>query len=66
MDLTRISLDQLGRLAIILIVLVLAFIVVRYFFHLVHFVVHFFWHGCLVIVIAAIVLGVLHFYFHVF
>jgi hypothetical protein len=64
-NLANITFDQLFQLAILVIALVLVFVIVRYFFHIIvhifHFVTNFLWHGCVIVVVLAIVLGVLHY-----
>jgi hypothetical protein len=64
-SLSGISLNQLFQLAILVIAAVLVFVIVRYFFHIIvhifHFVTSFMWHGCVIVVVLAIVLGILHY-----
>jgi hypothetical protein len=64
-NLANITFDQLFQLAILVIALVLVFVIVRYFFHIIahifHFVTSFLWHGCVIVVVLAIVLSVLHY-----
>jgi hypothetical protein len=64
-NLANITFDQLFQLAILVIALVLVFVIVRYFFHIIahifHSVTSFLWHGCAIVVVLAIVLGVLHY-----
>jgi len=52
--------------AVIIVALVLVFIIVRYFLHIVthilQFVLHFFWHGCGTILIILIVWYLLHYF----
>jgi hypothetical protein len=64
-SLSNITFNQLFQLAILVIALVLVFVVARYFFHIIvhifHFVTSFPWHGCVIVVVLAIVLAVLHY-----
>ena len=64
-NLSSITFNQLFQLVILAIAVVLAFLIVRYFFHIVahifHFLTAFLWHGCLVLVALAIVLGILRY-----
>jgi hypothetical protein len=64
-SLSSITIDQLFQLAILAVAVVIVFLIVRYFFHIVvhvfHFLTNFLWHGCLILVVLAIVLGVLHY-----
>ena len=64
-SLSNITFNQLFQLAILVIALVLVFVVARYFFHVIvhifHFVTSFLWHGCVIVVVLAIVLGILHY-----
>ena len=64
-SLANITFNQLIQLAILVIALVLVFVVIRYFFHIIvhifHFVTSFLWHGCVIVVVLAIVIGVLHY-----
>ena len=63
-NLSSITFDQLIQLAILVVAVILIFFIVRYFFHIVvgifHFLTNFLWHGCLILVVLAIVLGILH------
>ena len=64
-SLSNITFNQLFQLAILVIALVLVFVVARYFFHIIvhifRFVTSFLWHGCVIVVVLAIVLAVLHY-----
>jgi thiamine transporter ThiT len=64
-NLSSITSNQLFQLAILVIAAVLVFVIVRYFFHIIvhifHFVTSFLWHGCVIVVVLAIVLGILHY-----
>ena len=64
-NLSSIPLPQLFQLGILILGVVLIFFIVRYFFHILvgifHFLMNFFWHGCLIVVVLAIMLGVLHY-----
>jgi hypothetical protein len=63
--LSSITFNQLFQLVILVIAIALAFLIVRYFFHIVahifHFLTNFLWHGCLIIVALAIVLGIVRY-----
>jgi hypothetical protein len=64
-NLSSITSNQLFQLAILVIAAVLVFIIIRYFFHVIvhifHFVSSFLWHGCVIVVVLAIVLFILHY-----
>ena len=64
-NLSSITFNQLFQLAILIIAAVLVFVSVRYFFHIIvhifHFLTNFLWHGCLILVALAVVLGILHY-----
>jgi hypothetical protein len=64
-SLANVTFNQLFQLAILVIAVVLVFVGVRYFFHIIlhvfHFLTNFLWHGCLILVVLAVVLGILHY-----
>ena len=64
-NLSSITFNQLFQLAILIIAAVLVFVSVRYFFHIIvqifHFLTSFLWHGFLIFVALAVVLGILHY-----
>jgi hypothetical protein len=45
-----------------IIALLLLFLMLRFFAHLIHFVLRFFWHGCAFIILLGIVLAILRYF----
>lgn len=64
-SLANVTSNQLFQLAILVIAVVLVFATVRYFSHIIvhifHFLTSFLWHGCLIFIVLAVVLGILHY-----
>jgi hypothetical protein len=53
-----------ARVAALIIGLLLLFVLLRYFMHIIirmfHFALSFFWHGCLIVIVIGIALIILH------
>jgi hypothetical protein len=63
-DFSSLLSNTLVQWAALLIGLLLIFIVLRYFLHVVvhilHFILNFFWHGCFAVIVILLLLYILH------
>lgn len=61
-----IDLSSINSSFLLIIGLVIAFVVLRYFFHVIvhifHFVMSFFWHGCLTLIVLFVIYFILRAY----
>ena len=54
-----INLSHISAWIWILIGVVTLFLILRFFSHIVHFIVNFFWHSCLVVVVLVVIFFIL-------
>jgi len=65
-DLNNLLSSPVVQWAILIFALIVIFIVLRYFFHIimhvVRFIFRFFWHGCITVTLIIILLSILHYF----